>query len=50
MSAQRYLDRISEIISKIRKTQDEKIQAAAELFAVSIAKHGRYTCSAAAIP
>jgi uncharacterized phosphosugar-binding protein len=41
MSAQHYLDRISEIISKIRTTQNEKIQAAGEMFASSIADRGR---------
>jgi uncharacterized phosphosugar-binding protein len=41
MSAQQYLDRISEIISAIRTTQNEKIVAAGELFAASIANRGR---------
>jgi uncharacterized phosphosugar-binding protein len=41
MSAQQYLDRISEIISAIRTTQNEKIVAAGALFAASIANGGR---------
>jgi uncharacterized phosphosugar-binding protein len=41
MSAQQYLDRISEIISTIRTTQEEKISSAAEVFATSIANSGR---------
>ena len=41
MPAQQYLDRISEIISAIRTTQNEKIVAAGELFAASIANRGR---------
>ncbi len=41
MSAQQYLDSITAIISKIRTTQAEKIEAAGEMFASSIAKGGR---------
>jgi uncharacterized phosphosugar-binding protein len=41
MSAQQYLDRIGEIISTIRTTQKEKIVAAGEVFAASIANGGR---------
>lgn len=41
MSAQQYLDSITAIISKIRTTQAEKIRAAGEMFASSIAKGGR---------
>ena len=37
MSAQQYFDSISDIISKIRTTQKEKIASAAEVFAASIA-------------
>ena len=40
MSAQQYLDRIGEIISTIRTTQKEKIVAAGEVFAASIANVG----------
>src|SRR5271157_4698606 len=41
MSAQQYLDRISEIISTIRTTQNEKLKAAGEVFAASISNGGR---------
>src|SRR5512146_2605241 len=41
MSAQQYLDRISEIIARIRSTQGQKIQAAGELFTASMAGGGR---------
>jgi len=41
MSAQQYLDRISEIISTIRTTQNEKLKAAGEAFAASMATGGR---------
>ena len=41
MSAQQYLDSITQVISKIRATQAEKISAAGELFANSIADGGR---------
>ncbi|HXW93911.1 MAG TPA: SIS domain-containing protein [Terriglobales bacterium] len=41
MSAQQYLDSITQIISKIRTTQAEKINAAGERFASSIAQGGR---------
>jgi uncharacterized phosphosugar-binding protein len=41
MSAQQYLDRISEIISTIRTTQNEKLKAAGEVFAASMANGGR---------
>jgi uncharacterized phosphosugar-binding protein len=41
MSAQQYFDRISEIITTIRTTQEEKIKSAGELFAASIADGGR---------
>jgi len=41
MSAQEYLNRVSEIISKIQTTQKEKMGAAAERFAASIANGGR---------
>jgi len=41
MSAQQYLSRITETISKIQTTQKEKIQAAAEIFASSIGNGGR---------
>lgn len=41
MSAQQYLDLISEIIARIRSTQGQKIQAAGELFTASMAGGGR---------
>jgi uncharacterized phosphosugar-binding protein len=41
MSAQEYLNRISEIIAKIQTTQKEKIVAAGEILAASIASGGR---------
>lgn len=41
MSAQQYLNRISEIIAKIQTTQKEKIIAAGEALAASIAGGGR---------
>src|SRR6266702_4250790 len=41
MSAQEYLNRISEIIVKIQTTQKEKIVAAGEILARSIASGGR---------
>jgi uncharacterized phosphosugar-binding protein len=40
MSAQQYLDSISEIISKIRTTQKEKINAAGEVLSASMANGG----------
>lgn len=41
MSAQQYLDSISEVIAKIRTTQKESINSAAEVLATSIAGGGR---------
>jgi uncharacterized phosphosugar-binding protein len=40
MSAQQYLDSISEIIAKIRTTQEENINAAGEMLATTIANGG----------
>lgn len=41
MSAEQYLSRIQDIIAEIQQTQNEKIKAAGELFAGSIASGGR---------
>ncbi len=41
MSAQQYFDSISDIISKIKATQKDKINAAGELFSTSIGDGGR---------
>jgi uncharacterized phosphosugar-binding protein len=41
MSAQQYFDRVREIIAKIQTTQNEKIAAAGEMLAASIANGGR---------
>jgi uncharacterized phosphosugar-binding protein len=41
MSAQQYLDSVSDIILKIRSTQKEKISQAGEIFSTSIAKGRR---------
>lgn len=41
MSAQQYLDRVREIIAKIQTTQNEKITAAGEMLAASIANGDR---------
>ncbi|HSK09512.1 MAG TPA: SIS domain-containing protein [Vicinamibacterales bacterium] len=41
MSATRYFDSITQIVDRIRSTQIERLQAAGELFAASIANGGR---------